>query len=68
MTPYIWVTILCLVLIMGILVYIVTRRPRVKLDDGRHKFLYATVITATVVGFVFAWIHVWIVTDGFRSR
>ncbi|WP_284978684.1 hypothetical protein [Arthrobacter sp. fls2-241-R2A-200] len=53
---------------MGILVYIVTRRPRVKLDDGNHKFLYATVITATVAGFVFAWIHVWIVTDGFRGR
>ena len=61
MTPYIWVTILCLVVVAGILVYIVTRRPRVKLDDGQHKFLLFTVIAALIAGLIFAGLHIWTV-------
>lgn len=62
LTPYIWISILCLVLIVGIVFYIITRRPRVTLDDGQHKFLLFTVIAATVVGLVSAGLHVWVVT------
>jgi hypothetical protein len=62
LSPYISVSILCLVLIVGILVYIVTRRPRVKIDDGNHRFLYALLVTALVVGLIFGGLHVWIVT------
>jgi len=62
LSPYISVSILCLVLIVGILIYIVTRRPRVKIDDGNHRFLYALLVTALVVGLIFGGLHVWIVT------
>jgi len=62
LSPYISVSILCLVLIVGILIYIVTRRPRVKIDDGNHRFLYALLVTALVVGLIFGGFHVWIVT------
>lgn len=62
LSPYITVTIICLLIIVGVVLYIVTRRPRVTLDDGNHRFLYALVVTSLVVGLVFGAIHVWSVT------
>ncbi len=62
LTPYIAVTFICIVLIVVILVYILTRHPRARLDDGKHKILYATLIAAAVVGLIFGWIHVLVIT------
>jgi hypothetical protein len=46
---------------VGILIFAVVKK--FKLDDGKHRALYATVIGTVVAGLIFGAIHVWLATS-----
>jgi hypothetical protein len=53
--------LLSLAVTVGILIFAVVKK--FKLDDGKHRALYATVIGTVVAGLIFGAIHVWLATS-----
>lgn len=59
MSPFLIPIFLSLAVIIGILLYIITRRPRVKLDDGNHKTLLVLVFVFLGIGLISAGLMLW---------